>query len=143
MKKVFLDSSIFFSACRSKSGGASNILMRCRKKEIQGYISTHVIFEIKKPTHLLSQKEKQRLNFLVLQFKLEIVQEPTVKEVKNATKYIKRKDAPILAAAIKSKVEYLITLDRRDFMKQTVKDYSKPTNHFKVLKSAKIYRSWI
>lgn len=126
MKKVFFDSSILLAAARSKSGGSSNILMRCRRKEIQGYISRFIIYEVKKPAHLLKQKEKQRLNFLLLQCKLIIANEPSDEEIKIASKFIKIKDAPILAAALANKINYLITLDRSDFMKTTVQDYVKP-----------------
>lgn len=121
MKKVFIDSSLFLAACRSKTGGASNIFMRCRKKEIQGYISRYVIYEVKKNSFILNQTEKSRLNFLLLQCNLKIVSEPSDAEINEAAKIIARKDASILAVVIKNKIDYLITLDKKDFMSVEVR----------------------
>ena len=45
----------------------------------------------------------------------ETVDKPSRKELDRAAAIIALKDAPVLAAAIKARVDYLVTLDRRHF----------------------------
>ncbi len=128
MKTVFIDSSVLFSACSSLSGASAQILVLCRKKKLQGYISKYVVAECKKNiAKKLDQKAKQRLNMYLLQFDLKTVSEPTEQEIKICEEVIKSKDAPILAAAIKSKAMVLVTLDKKDFMIAKVRNHIQPT----------------
>jgi predicted nucleic acid-binding protein len=50
----------------------------------------------------------------------EIVKNPTLKEIHYAYKLIRSEDAPILAAALKSKPDFLITWDIKHFLKKEV-----------------------
>ena len=121
MKKVFFDTSVILAACKSKSGGSSFILMLCRKGKIKGCISRYVVYEIKKSSSILSQQEKQRLNFLILQCKLEITEDPPKKIVEKYYSIINKKDAPILASAISANTDYLVTLNSKHFMRPELK----------------------
>jgi len=49
-----------------------------------------------------------------------MVEDPPVAAVEGAAALIDRKDAAILAAAIEAKVDYLITLDKKHFLKQKI-----------------------
>jgi predicted nucleic acid-binding protein len=49
-----------------------------------------------------------------------MVEDPPAAAVERSASLIDRKDAAILAAAIESKVEFLITLDKKHFLKQKV-----------------------
>lgn len=49
-----------------------------------------------------------------------MVEDPPIKVVEKVATLVGRKDAPILAAAIEAKVDYLITLDKKHFLKQKV-----------------------
>lgn len=125
--KIFIDSSVLIAACKSKSGGSARILMECRRKKIQGYVSRHVVVETKKAAEAkFDQTEKQRLNFFLLQSHLIFCEEPSLIEVNHCQEVLPEKDAPILAAAIKNKADFLITLDTGNFMKTTVKEIVKP-----------------
>jgi len=125
MKKVFIDTSILIAASKSKIGGARYILMQCRKGLLQGYISRYVIYEAKKQVQL-TQLEKQRLNFFLLQCRLRIVDEPETAEIKKYYTFIEEEDAPIVAAAKLMNVDSLITLNTRDFMSKKLKEYAQP-----------------
>lgn len=127
MRKIFIDTSVILAASKSKSGGSSYVLMLCRKGVIKGHVSRYVVYEAKtKSTTLLTQKEKMRLNFLVLQCNLEIVNEPSEKEIQKYTQFIEKKDAPILAAAKSVGAHYLLTLNTKDFMKERVRKCMRP-----------------
>lgn len=52
--------------------------------------------------------------------KPEIIKQPSLKEIREAYKLINSEDAPILAAAIKAKPDFLITWDIKDFLKKEV-----------------------
>jgi len=51
---------------------------------------------------------------------------PNDMEIQNAQKVIVEKDAIILSEAKLSKCNYLITLDKRDFLQEKVRDYLRP-----------------
>jgi len=126
MKTVFLDTSVIFSACLSKIGASALILGYCRRRRIQGYISSFVIKELRENAEIkFNQIQKQRLNFFMQQSHLLVINELTEKEIEVSKKLINIKDAPILAAAFKSKAAYLITLNTNDFMLHEVKKSAK------------------
>lgn len=127
MIKVFLDTSVILAASKSKNGGSSYILMLCRKGNIQGFISRYVVYEAKTSSvTVLDQPEKQRLNFLLLQCRLAVVDEAQEKDIQKYHSIIEKKDVPIIAAAHSQKVDYLLTLNTKDFMQTKVTNYVKP-----------------
>lgn len=126
MITIFIDTSVLFSACLSKIGASAFILGFCCKNKIKGFISRYVLSEIKRNAEQkLDQLSKQRLNFYILQSDLNIVDNPTLEEVKICQKVMNQKDAPILAAAVKNKANYLITFNTKDFLLPKVKDFVK------------------
>lgn len=126
MITVFIDTSVLFSACLSKIGASALILGYCRKNKIKGFISQYVLSEIKRNAiQKLDQLSKRRLNFYILQSNLNIVDNPTAEEITIYKEVINPKDAPILAAAVKNKTNYLITFNTKDFLIPKVKDFAK------------------
>lgn len=117
---IFIDTSVLFSAVQSKVGASARIMGLCKKGLIKGFISDYVIAEAKRNARKLDQKQKQRLHIFLQQGKLKRAENPTVEEIKRYEVVIKLKDAPVVAAAMKSKVDFLITLDTKDFKKQSV-----------------------
>lgn len=127
MKKVFLDSSVLVAACASKSGASALILGFCRQKKIQALVSLDVVGEARKNVSLkLGNLGLLRLAYYLRWANLVLTPNPTVEEIAVCENYIEAKDAPILASAIKSKVAYVVTLDRKHFFKELVIDFVKP-----------------
>lgn len=127
MITVFIDTSVIFPACLSKIGASALVLGYCRKNKIKGYVSRYVLSEIKRnATQKFNQIEKQRLNYYILQSNLNIVSNPTIQEIKACQEVINLKDAPILATAMKIKVNYLITFNTKDFLLPKVKKFVDP-----------------
>jgi hypothetical protein len=54
-----------------------------------------------------------------------VVEDPSLDAVKQAGAVIHRNDAPILAAAIESHVDFLITWNTRDFKRKSVQTYAR------------------
>lgn len=127
MIKVFLDSSILVAASASKTGGSALILDYCKKGKIQGWVSKETIGEAEKNVNLkLGQKEKTRFIYYLKFANLFLAEDPTIEEIVGAEEVIFAKDAPILASAIKSKVDFLITLDRKHFLNPLVEKFARP-----------------
>lgn len=125
MKLLFIDSSVLFAACKSRTGASALIMGLCYKGRVEAMISPHVVIEIKRNvSEKLNQKGKQRLNMYLLQAKLKLII-PTQEEIDESKKNINEKDAPILAAALKSKAHYFLTLDK-DFITPKITQLVKP-----------------
>jgi predicted nucleic acid-binding protein len=127
MKKVFLDASVLVAACASKRGASAFIFGCCRREKLHGFISMDVIGESRKNVNLkLGENSKNRLKFYLKKAKLVLVDDPSMEMVFKCEEVINVKDAPILAAAIISGARYLITLDKKDFLKEEVFKFVKP-----------------
>ncbi|SRR6266496_5131460 len=71
-------------------------------------------------------KEKQRLHIFLQQGRLEHGDDPTTEEIQKYAQIIHPKDAPVIAAAVKNKVNILVTLDPTDFKKPAVRESVRP-----------------
>jgi len=117
--KTFLDSSVIIAGLASKTGGSHKILMMAEYQIIIPLISEVVVQEtlnnIKK-----KMPQQYRLFYTLFQklpFKLV---DPTEKDFKRALTMINEKDAPILAAAMTGKAEWLLSLDRHFFKPEII-----------------------
>lgn len=126
MKKVFLDSSVLVAASGSTSGASALILGYCRTSEIEGYVSLDVVGEARKNINLkFEAKEKKRFKFFLKYAKLRLTDQPTIEKISESESVINAKDAPILGAFKDSSAEFLITLDRKHFLKPQVAKFAK------------------
>jgi len=117
--RIFLDSSALISGLNSPTGGAGIIISAFLAGEFSIYISNQVIEEVQQVIQSKFPLLKDPfLNFLLARPK--IVKNPTLKEIRYAYKLIHSEDAPILAAALKSKPDFLITWDTKHFLKKEV-----------------------
>ncbi len=115
MIRVFLDSSVFFSGCLSSTGASHEILQLATQKVILLVIGDMVIQETQtrlseKYPHILPTFRQYMTDI-----PFEMV-DPAKSEVALAAKYTDLGDAPIVAGAIEAKVDYLVSLDRRDLV---------------------------
>ncbi|MFH1889971.1 MAG: PIN domain-containing protein [Candidatus Kuenenbacteria bacterium] len=116
---VFLDSSVIFSATKSKLGGSFRILEECRAGTFQAVISKRVIREVQ----INLQEKHPELLSVFYNFLFEVgfqITNPTITLIKKCQEIINPDDAVILAAALKAKVDCLITLDKKHFMDMNV-----------------------
>src|ERR1700694_182286 len=116
MIRAFLDASVFFSACFSLRGASHEILQECLRRNVALVISDVVIDEVR--GNLSSNPQAPRLlevfdNFLnTVPFEVVFA---TERQVLRVAEYTVEKDAPIVAAAIRARVDYLASLYRKHF----------------------------
>ena len=110
--KIFLDASVIFAGCLSATGASREIIKRVILGEFIGVISETVLEEARKNLaskvpHVLPAFE-QLMNPVFYEFV-----EPGLQAVVQAQEYTVAKDAPIVAAAKATQVDYLATLDKK------------------------------
>lgn len=124
--RLFLDSSVLFSAVWSVTGGSSKIISWASERKIEAVVSKNVVAEVERNVgDKLSEAYWPRLENL-LSF-LEIDRTTTDNhEFEKAKDVIIPKDAVILADAKRCKVDILVTLDKRDMLQPKVYKFMHP-----------------
>jgi predicted nucleic acid-binding protein len=112
MIRAFIDASVLFAGCLSARGASREIIQMGVQGGITLVVSDIVLEETRRN---LAGKAPRALPFfqqLVEAIPLTVVK-ATKREVLRAAQYTELKDAPIVAAALRGKVDYLVSLDRK------------------------------
>ncbi|MEK7548070.1 MAG: PIN domain-containing protein [Patescibacteria group bacterium] len=118
--KIFIDSSVVIAALLSSDGGSAKIFKLCEAGIAEGWISNTVIEEVDR--NIKGKFAGLKLYFyqLLKAAGIKISKNPSKDMIKKAEAWIKdHNDAPILAAAKFAKVDVVLTLDIRHFIKDT------------------------
>ncbi len=115
MPRIFIDSSVLFSAVYSSTGHSSDLLTMSATGEIVAVVSEFVITETRRNILELKPERIAVLDRILNTSNLE-VKNPTTSSVAKAARLIILKDAPIIAAAKSAKVDMLVTLDRKHIL---------------------------
>lgn len=120
---VFLDSSVLFTAVNSPTGGSSKLFTL---KKVKLVVSSLVLTEVER--NVRKKLQTYHLDrFFMLVDKLEVAGQLTDNLlIQKAKQVIVKKDAVILAEAKKSKCNYLVTLDKKHFLRPEVANFLKP-----------------
>ena len=111
---VFLDTSVILSGLNSPSGASAAILAAAHGGSCIAVISPQVIEEAERNIFTKFPKLKSGwVSFLLIP--PEIASAPSIQEITRAYEIIPTSDAPILASALKTRVNVLVTLDK-DFL---------------------------
>jgi len=115
--RLFFDSSVLIAGVLSSTGAARVLLVMSEMSDIELIISEQVIVECERS---LAKKVPQALpefRQTIKDANLKILKDPSLKEVRESLYLISDStDAPILAAAIKAKVDFLVTHNRKHFL---------------------------
>ena len=123
MKKVFVDSSVLFTAVNSPLGGSAKLFT---VKNIELVTSILVLTEVERNVRKkLQSYHLERFFMLVDQLKI-ISQTPKDLFIRKAKEVIVPKDAIILAEAKQAKADYLVTLDKKHFLTPGAKKFLSP-----------------
>ena len=114
---IFLDSSALIAGAISESGAAHVLLNLGESQDIVLTVSELVILESERSMAKKAPSNLNDLRNLIKASNLRIVENPTKKEVE-ANLYLINdpNDVPILLAAMKAKVDYLATHNRKHFL---------------------------
>lgn len=128
VEKLFIDSSIIIAAILSSSGGSFRLIRESLFKNYTLLISDYVLEECIRIFKTKFPEKTYILPIVLENFRFKITKDPSEKEVEKLISIIDFKDAPILAAAIKYKTDYLITLDKKHFLNEKVRNFAGENN---------------
>jgi predicted nucleic acid-binding protein len=112
MIRVFVDTSVLFAASYSATGASREVIRLAIRGAVQLVISADVLDEAERNLAAKHPPALELFRQIVDLIPFEIA-EPSVEEVHKAASYTDVKDAPIVAAAKRARVDYLTSLDRR------------------------------
>ena len=114
---LFLDSSALFAGVVSPNGAARALLLLAEAGLISVTVSEQVVAETERA---VARKAPQALAYYREALRgtgLRIVRDPSPKEVEAHRDIVAHQaDVPIVVAAMKASVDYLVTLNRRHFI---------------------------
>jgi predicted nucleic acid-binding protein len=113
--RIFIDSSVLFSAANSTRGHSYDLIMLSAQGKIILVMSDYVLEETRRNLADLKEPKDSRLVQILENAKIERI-EVSRQEVLSAAKVVVLKDAPILAAAKAAKVDMLVSLDRKHIL---------------------------
>jgi predicted nucleic acid-binding protein len=115
MRRFFIDTSVFFPAIHSSRGHARDLFMLAGQELVRLVASDWVLEETRRNLADFAPERIVYLDYLLTRMPLEVVT-VTRRGVLAAAKRVVLKDAPIVAAARKAKVEALVTYDRKHLL---------------------------
>ncbi|MBA7592184.1 hypothetical protein ES708_34362 [subsurface metagenome] len=121
-KKVFLDASIFVAAAGSASGGSSLILEVCRGLRFSAVTTRRILLEAQRNIRKkLPSEATLRFYKEIAKLNPDIIGPPTEEKLSQYNDIIALKDRHVLSGALESKAAFLITLDRKHFQTETIR----------------------
>lgn len=115
MIRVFLDASVIFSGCYSKRGHSHDLILMAVRGEYNLVCSQLVVEEARRNLAATSKDFVLFLDFVLDNIAIDYVR-PTKRQVVAATSHVALKDAPIVAAAKRGKVNLLVSLDKKHLL---------------------------
>ena len=120
--RVFLDAGVYIAGAGSALGGSRQILDWCAERLLQPFTSQQVLTEVRRNVAKKLPRAVAASERILQAINAELASEPTNEEIADAAQVVPEKDAPILAAARRTNVEYFVTLDRKHFKQPRVQD---------------------
>ncbi len=122
MIRAFVDANVFIAAVASSTGGSALLFESCRKGFVEIVTSHLALLEAERNIRKkLPPSRLKQYHRLLEEHPLLIVPRPAAEEIRPYQMLTHEKDAPILAAAIQAKANYLVTLDRRHFTTERIR----------------------
>ena len=108
--KIFIDTSVIIAGLVSSTGASAAILDLCESEILEMVINKQVLVEADRNFENKFPGLVQEFRNFIKDTSPTLVADPTNAEIRKAQKLINSKDSPILAAALREKVN-LVTLD--------------------------------
>jgi putative PIN family toxin of toxin-antitoxin system len=117
MARIFLDANVFFAGCVSKEGASAFVLELARRKRFELMASKLVLREadrnLRRKAPGASLKTFHRF---LQQTKIHIVLASPENVTESFEGMVEPKDLPVLVAAVASKADFFLTLDKKHFL---------------------------
>ena len=118
MKRIFADTSVLFAATLSSTGASRETIRMALNDELTLVLSDYVLKEMHQALARKVPESLPALEDFLDSLRYEAVN-ASKRDVLAAAEYTELKNAPVVAAAIKANVDYLVSLDRRHLVGQT------------------------
>ncbi|MGQ9570411.1 MAG: PIN domain-containing protein [Thermodesulfovibrionales bacterium] len=117
--KVFLDSNVIISGLFSDKGSPRIILdLLCFNLPVLiGVTGQYNIIEIERNIKKKMPEVLSLYNEYLPKLNLKIIPLPSLEKIKDLSGHISDKDIPVLASAIMGEVDFLVTGDKKDFVR--------------------------
>jgi predicted nucleic acid-binding protein len=115
--EVFLDSSVILAGIGSETGASGVVLDLCEAELMVPIISKQVVIEVDRAVSAKLPHLADKLRHYFSGIRFVMMEDPPVEKVRQAAQQVHLKDAPILAAAQAANADYLVTLDKKHFLK--------------------------
>lgn len=125
MHKVFVDASVIIAAMLSPTGGSSKILELAKAGIIKAIVSQTVIDEVKSKARKIKSSETEVDEFIKKSAVL-VRKRVTKSEITPFINSVDITDAHLIAGAMLTNSNYLVSLDKKHLLKQEIKDKFKP-----------------
>ncbi|MDH7485035.1 MAG: PIN domain-containing protein [Anaerolineae bacterium] len=123
ISKLFIDASVLIAAAGSPEGSSSFVLELCKRGRFRAVCTKLVLLEAERNIHRkLGAEALLRFYQGLARLDPTIEAPPTSEEMAACEPIVGKKDAHVLAAALRSEADVLLTLDRRHFMTEKVRD---------------------
>lgn len=121
--RIFFDACCFFTAFNSSNGAASLILELARFKHLSIVANNEVVREAYLNLHKKSDtKKRDHFQRTIESGLIELLPSPDSQEIEKWKNLTHEKDCHILASALLSKVDFVITLDKKHLLTSKVKN---------------------
>ncbi|MBI5410657.1 MAG: PIN domain-containing protein [Nitrospirae bacterium] len=121
--RVFLDTSALIAGIVSPTGAAREVLRLAEARLIHLVVSRQALTEADRNLAAKLPVLLPEYSALLRAFDPLVVEDPDRAAVREATKVIHHKDAPILAAALAAHVDYLVSWNTRHFQTSAVRRF--------------------
>lgn len=115
--RVFIDTSVLIAGLASERGASGAVLDLCETGVVEMIISQQVLVEADRNLSAKLPALVDSFRRFIKSLEPLMVEDPPRELVQEAAKMINLKDAPILAAAQIAQADYLVTLDKKHFLK--------------------------
>jgi len=121
MTKLFLDASVIFSALNSKVGGSRQIIRLAKHGKVVVVTSQLVIEEVTRNLDKIDNLDYNDFYSFLAETPIIIREQITEAEIKPFLDLVEKKDAHVVAGAVLTNCDYLVTLDKKHLYNPKVK----------------------
>lgn len=126
MPRAFFDATVLFSATYSDAGGSRELIRQAVRGSFQLVTSPYVLEEARRNIAQSAPDLLARHEAIVagLSGYMQVADDASAARVREVARYVVAKDAPVVAAALEARVGYLVTLDRKHLLQDSVRERS-------------------